>query len=52
MGVVLTIALVLVAWCACALVVGVIIGRAIALKPEGEVVVPRQRVGTDPQRVK
>jgi hypothetical protein len=55
MGVVLTIAVVLVAWCVLALVVGVIIGRAIALKPRGDVVVPRQRSSsatTDAQSVR
>lgn len=40
MGVVATIAIVLVAWCACALVVGVVVGRAIALKPRGGVPAP------------
>jgi hypothetical protein len=34
MGVVVTIAVVLVAWCVLALVVGVVVGRAIALRPQ------------------
>ena len=40
MGVVVTIAVVLVAWCVLALVVGVVVGRAIALKPRGDVPAP------------
>jgi hypothetical protein len=43
MGVVVTIAVVLVAWCVCALVVGVVVGRAIALKPRGDVRPPEPR---------
>jgi hypothetical protein len=41
MGVVVTIAVVLVAWCACALVVGIVVGRAIALKPGGHAAPPQ-----------
>jgi hypothetical protein len=33
MGVIVTVAVVLVAWCACSLVAGVVIGRALALRP-------------------
>ena len=46
MGVVATIAIVLVAWCLCALVVGVVVGRAISLKPRGEVPTPDTHRGT------
>ncbi|GAA1945964.1 hypothetical protein GCM10009798_01170 [Nocardioides panacihumi] len=45
MGVVTTIAIVLVAWCACALVVGVVVGRAISLKPRGGVPTPEPHRG-------
>lgn len=37
MGMIVTIAVVLVAWCVLALVVGVVVGRAIALKPRRDV---------------
>lgn len=40
MGVIVTIAVVLVAWCVCALVVGVLVGRAIALKPSSRIATP------------
>jgi hypothetical protein len=40
MGVVVTIAVVLVAWCVVALVVGVVVGRAIALRPRGDLSAP------------
>jgi hypothetical protein len=43
MGLVVTIAVVLVAWCVCAVVVGVIVGRVIALKPRGGVRPPEPR---------
>lgn len=43
MGVVVAVAVVLVAWCVCALVVGVVVGRAIALKPRGDVHPPEAR---------
>jgi hypothetical protein len=36
MGVVVTVAVVLVAWTVCALVVGLVLGRAMALRPRGE----------------
>jgi hypothetical protein len=50
MGVVVTIAMVLVAWCLVALVVGVVVGRAIALKPRGEVPAPGSEHGHAPSR--
>ncbi|MDH2413352.1 hypothetical protein [Nocardioides sp. CER19] len=36
MGVVVTVVVVLVAWSVCALVVGVVLGRAMALRPRGD----------------
>ena len=42
MGVIVTIAVVLVAWCVLALVVGVIVGREIALRPRGGAAVPER----------
>lgn len=49
MGVVATIAIVLVAWCVCALVVGVVVGRAIALKPRGGVPAPASESHRSPE---